>query len=146
MIFYCDGASRKDGRGGWGFAVFDGEVEVFSCLGGDFDTTNNRMELQAAIEALSYAKETRCMQPVIVCDSQYVIKGITEDIDLWLKTNWRTGGNQPLKNKDLWAELCDLDIDVRPRWRWVRGHTGVRGNERADQLAQQGVPRERVKP
>lgn len=143
---YCDGASRKDGRGGWGFVVYDREgFEIDYKCGGEYNTSNNKMELQGAIEALRWAKQykkagNRLPIMKIISDSQYVIKGITEHMDLWLRTGWRTSANKPLKNVDLWEILGHLDCDVLPDWRWVKGHTGDIGNERADELAGKGVP------
>lgn len=139
---YCDGASRKDGRGGWGFVVYFHDDEIDFKCGGAYDTTNNRMELTAAIEALKWAKSHRGTY-TIACDSQYVIKGVTEYLDAWLQMGWRTGANKPVKNDDLWEILGHLDCDVQPRWEWVRGHNGDVGNERADELAGLGIPKER---
>lgn len=135
---YCDGASRKDGRGGWGYAVFQGSVLLRSDYGGEFDTTNNRMELMAAIKALrSFVPGTVL---TVYSDSQYVIQGILEHMDDWLFRDWRTSGNKPVKNRDLWEMLGNLDVDRTVRWEWVKGHTGNYGNELADQLAGKGVP------
>ena len=138
LNIYCDGASRKDGRGGWGLAAYWHDKLMFEECGGAFDTTNNRMELQGAIEAL------KCYDPgtemTIHSDSQYVVQGILEHIDLWLRTGWRTSGNNPVKNQDLWEELATLDVERKVTWLWVKGHSGVPGNERADALATLGVP------
>jgi ribonuclease HI len=137
-IVYCDGASRKDGRGGWGFVVYVRRQEVHAECGGEYNTTNQRMELFAAVMALLHfpagAKLT------IYSDSQYVIKGITEYMDVWARGNWRTSSNKPLKNADLWEQLGWLDVERLVTWRWVAGHSGDEGNDRADQLATQGVP------
>lgn len=135
---YCDGASRKDGRGGWGYAVYEGSVLLRSDCGGEYDTTNNRMELMGAIKALRTFTPGTAVK--VVSDSQYVVKGITEYLDDWLQRNWRTGGNKPVKNQDLWEQLGHLDADRKVTWEWVKGHTGNPGNEMADSLATKGVP------
>lgn len=135
---YCDGASRKDGRGGWGFVVYHGSIKVRTEYGGAYDTTNNRMELQAAIESLKTISVGARVE--IISDSKYVIDGILNHVDLWLRTGWRTSSNQPVKNKDLWEELVILDLDRRVRWTHVKGHSGDAGNEEADAAAARGVP------
>lgn len=147
FIIHCDGASRKDGRGGWGWTMATSWGEVYEQCGGEYDTTNNRMELLGAIEAIAEAdtaadpKERLSIQ--LWSDSQYVIKGITEYIDDWRFRLWRTAANKAIKNQDLWKRLyllnCKHDID----WRWVKGHTGDVGNERADVLAGLGIPPQR---
>lgn len=138
---YCDGASRKDGRGGWGYVVLQGQVVLREARGGFYNTTNNRMELTAAIRAVQDAPRDGIV--TIHSDSQYVVQGILEHMDLWLRTNWRTSGNKPVKNQDLWEKLGDLDCTYAPNWEWVKGHSGVWGNERADELAGLGIPKER---
>lgn len=136
-IVYCDGASRKDGRGGWGATIlFD--KWWYDVSGGEYNTTNNRMELMAAIEALNWLPEA--CEVVVYSDSQYVIKGITEYLVTWKFCGWRTGTNQPVKNKDLWVELERIAGRHSVDWQWVRGHAGVEGNERADKLAGDGIP------
>lgn len=136
---YCDGSVHKDGRGGWGFAVYV-EGQRISCgYGGEYDTTIGRMELTAAIEGLR-AVQYRTGQITVFADAKYVIDGVTEYMDLWLRTNWRTSGNKPVKNADLWEVLGHLDCDLQPTWQWVKGHSGNPGNEYADQLAARGVP------
>lgn len=138
-IIYCDGASRKDRRGGWGMVVTSQSGEILhEACGGARNTTNNRMELQGAIEAAKYCMSGQ--EAIIYSDSQYVIHGILDHIDLWLQTGWRTSANKPVKNQDLWEELCLLDLDRKLVWTWVKGHSGVPGNERADKLAGMGVP------
>lgn len=142
-LIYCDGASRKDGRGGWGASIRkqgrNGEAEnnVDIC-GGEYDTTNNRMELMAVIEALWYIPVGA--EVTIVCDSQYVLLGITEYIETWMRARWRTSTNKPVKNVDLWEELHSAASNHTIVWQWVKGHTGDEGNERADRLAAEGVP------
>jgi ribonuclease HI len=135
---YCDGASRKDGRGGWGYIIYHAGEKVASGCGGTHGTTNNRMELQGAIEVLQRLKKGT--KATVYSDSQYVIRGITEYVDTWLRLNWRTTSCKPVKNADLWEELVLLDLDRRIDWQWVRGHNGTPGNEEADRLATLGVP------
>ncbi len=134
---YADGACKGNpGPGGWGAYLKSGvhEKELF---GGEAQTTNNRMELVAVIEALASLKR-RC-RVVLYTDSQYVKLGVTEWLPNWIRRGWKTAGNKAVKNADLWARLAELaqrhDID----WRWVRGHAGNAGNERADRLANRGV-------
>jgi ribonuclease HI len=138
-LVYCDGASRKDGRGGYGIHIQQpGKPHVDLC-GGDHNTTNNRMELLAVIEAAWHLPEGSNI--VFVCDSQYVIRGATEYMTMWLLRGWRTADNKPVKNQDLWEEYQRArDRHNSVEFMWVRGHTGNPGNERADALAAQGVP------
>ena len=139
VVIYTDGACKGNpGPGGWGVLLRSGsnEKELF---GGELGTTNNRMELTAVIEALGALK--RPCAVTLYLDSQYVLKGITEWLPGWKAKGWRTAGKTPVKNAELWQKLDALvqssghDID----WRWVRGHAGDPGNERADQLANMGV-------
>lgn len=134
---YTDGAcSGNPGPGGWGALIIDGDNETELC-GGEDPTTNNRMELQAAIEAL---RATTDGGPVIVfTDSQYVKNGINSWIKGWKKNGWKNAAKKPVKNKDLWLDL-DAAIENRSiEWRWVKGHAGDPGNERADALARAGI-------
>ncbi len=134
---FTDGACKGNpGKGGWGaLLVTDGhEKELF---GGENDTTNNRMELRAVIEALLILK--RPCHIIVYTDSQYVQKGISEWIHGWKARNWRTASKEPVKNADLWKELDAAQAKHTIEWRWVRGHAGHPGNERADQLANRGV-------
>lgn len=134
---FTDGACRGNpGPGGWGALLRYGEVEK-SLYGGERETTNNRMELMAAIEALRALKKPS--QVVLTTDSQYVRKGITEWIANWKRRNWRTANKQPVKNKDLWQTLDALCQSHDIEWRWVKGHSGHRENEIADQLANRGI-------
>jgi ribonuclease HI len=109
------------------------ERELF---GGEAATTNNRMELQAVIEALAALK--RPCRVILHTDSQYVMKGITEWIRGWKAKGWRTASKEPVKNVDLWKRLDELCAQHEIEWRWVRGHSGHHGNERADRLANKG--------
>lgn len=135
---YTDGACKGNpGPGGWGALLRWGgrERELF---GGEAATTNNRMELMAVIEALRALK--RPMDVVVHTDSQYVHKGITEWMRNWKARGWKTADRKPVKNVDLWQQLDTLVSAHRVRWQWVRGHSGHPGNERADELANRGVP------
>ncbi len=133
---FTDGACKGNpGPGGWGALLRVGakEKELF---GGEPLTTNNRMELTAVIRALE-ALNRRC-KVRLHTDSQYVQKGISEWITGWKKRGWKTADKKPVKNVDLWLELDKLAAQHDIEWLWVRGHTGHEGNERADQLANQG--------
>lgn len=134
---YTDGACKGNpGPGGWGaLLIYQGkEKELW---GGEFETTNNRMELMAAIRGL--AALNRACEVCLITDSQYVKKGITEWLVNWKKKNWKTAANKPVKNADLWKALDEQVVKHEVTWQWVKGHAGDEGNERADQLANQGV-------
>lgn len=134
---YTDGACKGNpGIGGWGALLrYAGhEREIF---GGEILTTNNRMELLAAIRALESLKRPCKVQ--LHTDSQYVQKGICEWIDAWKAHNWRTSAKKPVKNEDLWKLLDQLTQQHDIEWCWVRGHSGNDDNERADELANRGV-------
>jgi ribonuclease HI len=137
VIIYTDGACRGNpGPGGWGAILLYGDKEKELC-GGEPETTNNRMELMAAIVALE-TLNSPC-QVVLTTDSKYVMDGITQWMANWKKRGWKTASKQPVKNVDLWQRLDAAvqrhDID----WRWVKGHSGHPGNERADALANRGI-------
>lgn len=135
---YTDGACKGNpGPGGWGVYIIYGsdEIELFD---GNPNTTNNQMEMQAAIEALKYLKEEN--QPIdLYTDSNYLRQGITEWIFNWKKNNWRTASKKPVANKNLWIEISELSAEMAVNWHWVKGHDGDPGNERADYLANRGV-------
>lgn len=134
---WTDGACKGNpGPGGWGALLRYGarEKELF---GGERLTTNNRMELTAVIEALASLKR-RC-RVVLHTDSQYVQLGITEWLPNWMRRGWKTADRKPVKNADLWQRLHQLSAGHDVHWRWVKGHAGVDGNERADELANRGV-------
>ncbi|MDB5763158.1 MAG: ribonuclease [Herminiimonas sp.] len=134
---FTDGACKGNpGPGGWGAWLVAGgnEKELF---GGELDTTNNRMELKAVIEALSALK--RPCEVIVHTDSQYVQKGISEWIHGWKARGWKTAAKSPVKNVDLWQALDAAQAKHRIQWRWVKGHAGHEGNERADALANLGV-------
>jgi ribonuclease HI len=134
---FTDGAcSGNPGPGGWGAVLRFGAVER-EIHGGDPDTTNNRMELMAAIAALEAMK--RPVKARIHTDSTYVHKGITAWIHNWKQRGWRTADKKPVKNVDLWQRLDALMQTHEVEWRWVKGHAGHAENERADELARAGV-------
>ena len=135
---FTDGACRGNpGPGGWGALLRSGshEKELF---GGETLTTNNRMELMAAIQALESLKKENC-KVVITTDSVYVKSGITEWMTNWKKRNWKTAARKPVKNVDLWQRLDSAVTPHSVEWRWVKGHSGHVENERADQLANRGI-------
>jgi ribonuclease HI len=133
---FTDGACKGNpGPGGWGAWLKAGEHEKEIC-GGEANTTNNRMELMAVIEALTAL--SRPCKVVLHTDSQYVQKGISEWIHGWKKRGWKTAAKEPVKNADLWQALDAAQARHQVEWRWVRGHAGHVGNERADQLANRG--------
>jgi ribonuclease HI len=136
---YTDGACKGNpGPGGWGAWLKSGVTEK-ELFGGELNTTNNRMELQAVIEGLGALK--RPCKVVLYLDSQYVRMGITEWIRGWKAKGWRTSTKQPVKNVELWQQLDKLVAEGghQIEWRWVKGHSGDPGNERADMLANKGV-------
>ncbi|HET7298735.1 MAG TPA: ribonuclease HI [Burkholderiales bacterium] len=141
---YSDGACRGNpGPGGWGVLLrYDGrEKELW---GGEAATTNNRMELMAAIRALEALKRRSRVR--LHTDSLYVMKGISAWIGDWKRRGWRTADKKPVKNEDLWRRLDEVAAKHDVEWRWVRGHAGHPENERADQLANRGIPAETSSP
>ena len=134
---YTDGACRGNpGPGGWGAILrFDGTEKHL--YGAEADTTNNRMELMAAIAALESLTST--CEIDLTTDSQYVMKGITEWIEGWKKRNWKTAARKPVKNVDLWQRLDKIVSQHKVKWHWVRGHSGHPENELADQLANRAI-------
>ena len=137
VIIYTDGACRGNpGPGGWGVLIEYGELSK-QLYGGDVSTTNNKMELTAAIMALTEIKEP--CEIILYTDSKYVLQGIEEWIHNWKKRGWRGANKKPVKNIDLWKELDQLRDKHNIKWNWVKGHSGDPGNETADMLANRGI-------
>ncbi len=132
---FTDGAcSGNPGPGGWGAVIVNDDGTERELSGGEGQTTNNRMELMAVIEALKYTGAVDAAI-TITTDSVYVKDGITKWIFNWQKNNWKTASKAPVKNQDLWKELLSLTSGKKIQWNWVRGHTGHPENERCDCLA-----------
>ena len=137
VTIYTDGACKGNpGPGGWG-AILQFSDQVKELRGGESSTTNNRMELTAAIEALRALKKP-CVVALFT-DSTYVKNGIQQWLHNWKKNNWRTAAKKPVKNQDLWELLDEQAERHEIVWKWVKGHSGDPGNERADELANLGV-------
>jgi ribonuclease HI len=146
---FTDGACKGNpGPGGWGAWMIAGGMDAWiaagrpdaktkELCGGEPDTTNNRMELQAVIEALNALK--RPCELIVHTDSQYVHKGISEWLAGWKARGWKTASKAPVKNVDLWQALDEARLRHTIEWRWVKGHAGHEGNEKADELANRGV-------
>lgn len=142
VTLFADGACKGNGtaaaRGGWGFRAEFADGRELEKFGGEKPTTNNRMELMAVIEALTQLSGAH--EVAMFTDSQYVTKGIDEWLPGWKRRGWKTSGGEPVKNQELWQQLDSVNSKHRVTWNWVRGHNGHPGNERADQLANLGVP------
>ena len=137
VIIYTDGACRGNpGPGGWGAVLAYGSKKK-ELFGSERETTNNRMELLAAIEALESLN--RSCKVSIYTDSQYVRKGILEWMENWKKRGWKTAARKPVKNQDLWISLDKALMRHNVDWHWVKGHSGIAGNEHADSLANQAI-------
>jgi ribonuclease HI len=137
VVIYTDGAcSGNPGPGGWGAILMHG-ASVKELSGGELATTNNRMELMGAIQALEALKKP--CEVELHTDSQYVMKGISEWIHSWKRRGWKTADGKPVKNDDLWRRLDEARARHKVQWRWVKGHAGHEHNERADELARQGL-------
>ena len=131
---YTDGACKGNpGVGGWGVYIKTPDQEK-DLYGGNPETTNNQMEMQAALEALKYLRDK-----TELIDSNYLRQGITEWIHNWKKNNWRTAAKKPVANRELWIQISDLNEKMNVEWHWVKGHAGDPGNERADLLANLGT-------
>ena len=134
---FTDGACRGNpGPGGWGALILHDQDE-FSLWGGEKETTNNQMEMTAAIKALEYFKESSNIS--LTTDSSYVKDGIEKWISGWKKNGWKTAAKKPVKNKELWIELDDLIARHNITWEWVKGHAGNTYNEKADYLARRYI-------
>jgi len=137
VIIHTDGAcSGNPGPGGWGAIIRDGD-KIKEITGGEATTTNNRMELLAAISALESLPDGTPTE--LHTDSQYLKDGITKWMNNWKKNGWRTAGKEPVKNVDLWKRLDEAARRHKISWHWVRGHIGHDENERADELAREGM-------
>jgi ribonuclease HI len=137
VIIYTDGACRGNpGPGGWG-VILSYKGNTKELYGGERETTNNRMELTAVINALETLTKPCAVQ--INSDSKYVLQGITEWMENWKKRGWKTASKSPVKNEDLWRRLDVARTPHDIEWKWVKGHSGDAGNDRADQLANLGI-------
>lgn len=134
---YTDGACRGNpGPGGWGALIIENEEE-WSLWGGENNTTNNQMEMTAAIKALEYFENSSNIY--LTTDSNYVKDGIEKWIAGWKRNGWKTASKKPVKNKELWMRLDELNSFHNVSWNWVKGHSGNRENEIADSLANKGI-------
>ncbi len=137
VVIYTDGACRGNpGVGGWGASLAYGD-KVKELKGAQHDTTNNQMELLAAIEALAALK--RPCEVDLYTDSVYVKDGITKWLESWRARDWKTAAKKPVKNVELWHRLDALNDKHTVQWHWVKGHAGIAGNERADELANEAI-------
>ena len=138
ITIYTDGAcSGNPGKGGWGVVILEENKEKICLNGGHDNTTNNRMELTAAIEALKYFQNKTEIK--LITDSKYVKDGIQSWIQNWKKNGWKTAAKKPVKNKELWIELDNLITIHNLKWEWVKGHAGNEHNEKADYLARRYI-------
>ncbi|MAL78620.1 MAG: ribonuclease HI [Sneathiella sp.] len=137
VVIYTDGAcSGNPGPGGWG-ALLHYKEQTKELCGGEMETTNNRMELTAAIKAISALKRRSVVE--LHTDSTYVKDGITKWMEGWKRNGWKTAAKKPVKNQDLWLALDEAISQHQIRWKWVKGHAGDPGNEKADELANKGM-------
>lgn len=135
IVIYTDGGcSGNPGPGGWAYAAYKDGAQFASSSGGSENTTNNKMELSAVINALKFALDYKEKEIEIRTDSQYVKNGISSWIFNWKKKGWKTSGGDPVKNKEYWLELDDLNHKLDVKWTWVKGHAGIEGNELCDSL------------
>jgi ribonuclease HI len=141
-IYTDGGCSGNPGPGGWAYVIISQEEEIIAKeMGSQKETTNNRMELTAVIEALRAIKKQEAPTPnvTVYTDSQYVQKGISEWIQNWKRNSWRTSGKTPVKNKELWIELDSLAGEFHITWKWVKGHDGNKFNELCDRMTQESI-------
>jgi ribonuclease HI len=144
-IYTAGGCSGNPGRGGWAYIMvqqtFQGEQVISKNRGSEKETTNNRMELTAVIMALRALKTMTDVprQALVITDSQYVQKGITEWIHAWKNNAWRTSEKKPVKNQDLWVELDSLACEFPLQWKWVKGHAGNKYNEICDEMTRDAI-------
>lgn len=140
LEIYTDGACQGNpGPGGWGAIIYYPSGEIKRLSGGEKDTTNNRMEMQAVIEALAAVNDSEGV--VLYSDSKYLLKGVTEWMSGWKKKSWKTASGSPVKNKDLWQKIDGYQQSLDIQWRWVKGHSGDPKNEAVDALARAAVVR-----
>ena len=138
ITIYTDGAcSGNPGVGGWGVVIIEDNKNEFFLNGGDMNTTNNKMELTAAIQALKAIEKKSAI--TLITDSKYVKDGIQSWIQNWKKNGWKTASKKPVKNKELWIELDELIARHNITWEWVKGHAGNAHNEKADYLARRYI-------
>ncbi|MBF13749.1 MAG: ribonuclease HI [Legionellales bacterium] len=138
LEIYTDGACQGNpGPGGWGAIIYYPTGETKHLSGGDKETTNNRMEMQAVIEALSAVSKSE--RVVLYTDSQYLLKGITEWMPSWKRKSWRTASGSQVKNIDLWQQIDHYHQSLDIEWRWVKGHSGDPKNEAVDALARSAI-------
>jgi ribonuclease HI len=141
-IYTDGGCSGNHGPGGWAYVIiFQEEKIIAKDMGSQKETTNNRMELTAVIEALRALKKQEAPPRgiAVYTDSQYVQKGISEWIQNWKRNSWKTAGKKPVKNQDLWVELDSLASEFRITWEWVKGHDGNKFNELCDRMTQEAI-------
>jgi ribonuclease HI len=140
-IYTDGGCSGNPGPGGWAYVIIDGKTIVDEKWGAEKNTTNNKMELTAALEGLNRAKELNIKAETftVYTDSQYLQKGITEWIKNWKKNNWKTSKKEAVKNQELWIALDTLASYMNINWKWVKGHAGNTYNERCDQMTQEAI-------
>lgn len=138
-VYTDGGCSGNPGPGGWAFVVLENNIKIASSSGGNEQTTNNIMELNAVINAIKCTKQLGSEKTTIYTDSQYVQKGITEWIDGWIKKSWKNSAGKPVKNKELWQELKTLNSENNIIWCWVKGHAGIEFNELCDSMVQNEI-------
>lgn len=142
LLFTDGGCSGNPGPGAWAYVIVIGNHVHKELWGAEPLTTNNRMELSAAVAGLQAILSDSVLKGssvTVYTDSQYVQKGISTWIASWKRNGWRTAAKEPVKNKDLWQKLDDLAAQVKAEWRWVKGHAGHEYNERCDQMTQEGI-------